>query len=170
MEKDFLDKFYLGFIQLNPYVYNTDIARRMLYDVNYDPFCEDHPIYSMIYGNVVLLRREGDNFYDEYSSRYRNEIKYKIGETNKYGIRLSYVKSFTDIYKEEPLVICKEEAEDDYNVQSYLYDNRQYYISHSKLDGSDAIIILDSYYGDEVVRQEYYNLLIQDKDKEIIKK
>lgn len=155
---EFLEQFYLGFIQLNPYVYRKDVARRLLYGIDYDPFCEDDLVTSMIFGKIVLLRRDGDVFYDEYSSRYKNEIKYRLGETEKHGIRLTYVKKFCDVYKEKPITLIKEETEDFYDVQMYLYDNREYYISHSKLDLTDAIVILDEEPAN-IVRDEYFKLL-----------
>jgi len=151
-----LDDYYIGFIQLNPYVYSKEKASRLLDGIDYDPFSEVDPLTGMIQGLVVLLRKEGDIFYDEYSSRYRNEVSYHLGETNKLGIKLTYIKPFQEIYPEPGVIVIKEEVEGNPEALSYLLENYDYYISHSKLDNSDAIVIMD----DErmlLVRDEYYD-------------
>jgi len=151
-----LSNYYLGFIQLNPFIYNRIKARRMIGEINYDPFCEEDILTGMIQGMVVLLRKENDIYYDEYSSRYKNEIKYKLNETNEYGIRLAYIKPFQELYQEKPLTLIKEKTENNYEVLEELFYTREYYISHSTLDGSDAIVIIDDEKAD-LVREEYYD-------------
>lgn len=154
-----IDNYYIGFIQLNPFVYNRETARRMIDEVNYDPFCEVDIISGMIEGAVVLLRKEENIFYDEYSSRYRNEIKLELGKTDKHGIKLSYVKKFTDVYKEEPTTLIKEEVEKDYNTLERLLLEHDYYISHSILDKTYVPITLDNETRMYDVREEYFDIV-----------
>lgn len=171
-----LNDYYIGFIQLNPYVYKREDAERLLDGINYDPFSEVDPLTGMIEGLVVLLRREGDIFYDEYSSRYKNEVSYHLGETNKFGIKLTYIKPFQEVYPEPGIAAIKEEVEGNPEALEYLLENCDYYISHSKLDRSDAIVIMD----DErmlQVRDEYYDKFFaqpyrekEEKEKEKQKK
>lgn len=160
MNKDLekIDKYYLGFIQLDPTVYDKEKARRMIDDINYDPFCEVDILTGMLQGIIVLLRKEGNIFYDEYSSRYKNEIKLHLGKTNQYGIRLSYVKKFNDIYTEDPVTLIKEDVEKDYLKMYELLFEHEYYISHSKLDKSYVPVIIDEEKMLEV-REEYFELV-----------
>lgn len=154
---DKIDNYYLGFIQLDPTVYTRDTARRMIDTINYDPFCEEAEIVGMIQGKVILLRKENDIFYDEYSSRYKNEIKLKLGETEKHGIRLTYVKKFTDVYTEKPLTLVKEEIENDYNAMYDLLFEHEYYISYSKLDKTYVPVIINEEKMLEA-REEYFDI------------
>lgn len=164
MNKDLkkIDNYYIGFIQLNPFVYDSYTAKRMLDGINYDPFCETNIINGMIEGATVLLRKEGNVFYDEYSSRYKNEIKLKLGETNKHGIRLAYVKKFIDIYKDDPKTLIKEEVEKDFETMYELTSEDSYYISHSILDKTYVPITLDNDIRMEDVREEYYRLFYRE--------
>lgn len=160
MNKDLkkIANFYIGFIQLDPFVYDEFTARRILDETNYDPFEGMDKLSGMIEGAVVLLRKEGNIFYDDYSSRYRNEIKLQLGKTDKHGIRLSYVKKFTDVYKDEPKTMVKEEVEKDYNALCDLLFEDSYYICYSKLDKFYVPITLDDDIRMFDVRDEYYEL------------
>ncbi len=152
-----IDNYYLGFIQLNPFVYRRDIATRMIGEINYDPFCEEDEIIGLVQGKVVLCRKEGDVFYDEYSSRYKNEIKLKLGETEKHGIKLTYVKKFTDVYQEEPPTLIKEEVEENYAEMYDLLFEHEYYIAYSKLDKTYVPVIINDEKMLEV-REEYFDI------------
>lgn len=168
-----IDNYYIGFIQLDPFVYDEFTARRILDEVNYDPFDKINKLNGMIEGDVVLLRKEGDTYYDEYSSRYRNEIKLHLGKTDKHGIRLSYVKKFSDVYKdEEPVILIKEDYEKDLmSVYDLLFES-SYFISYSKIDKNYVPITLDENIRMYDVRDEYYDLVFRQplKHKEIVKK
>lgn len=155
-----IDNYYLGFIQLDPTVYNRDTARRMIDDVNYDPFCEESEIVGMIQGKVILLRKEGDIFYDEYSSRYKNEIKLKLGKTEKHGIRLTHVKKFTDVYKKKPQILVKEDVENDCSLLYDLLFEHEYYISYSKLDKTYVPVIINEEKMLDV-REEYFDIFFR---------
>lgn len=152
-----IENYYIGFIQLNPMIYTKDKARRMMDVVNYDPFCEENEIVGMIQGKVVLLRKENDVFYDEYSSRYKNEIKLKLGETEEHGIKLTYVKKFTDVYTKTPKTFIKEEVEENYEILYDVLFEHEYYISYSKLDKTYVPVIIQEEKMLEV-RDEYFDI------------
>ena len=48
----------------------------------------------MIMGQVVLLKKEGTSYSDYDNSLYKNELMYKLGRVNSYGIILAYVRNF----------------------------------------------------------------------------
>lgn len=164
MNKDMrkIDNYYIGFIQLDPFVYDEFTARRILDEANYDPFEGMGRLNGMIEGAVVLLRKEGNIYYDEYSSRYRNEIKLELGKTEKHGIRLTYVKKFTDVYKDEPKTLVKEDVEKDFNELCDLLFEYSYYISYSKIDKTYVPVTLDDNIRMYDVRDEYYELAFQE--------
>lgn len=164
MNKDIkkIDNYYIGFIQLNPFIYDRYTAKRILDETNYDPFSEDEILSGMIEGAVVLLRKEGNIFYDEYSSRYRNEVKLELGKTNKFGIRLAHIKKFTDVYKKEPLTLVQEDLKkENYNTLCKLLFEHEYYISYSKLNKTYVPITLDDDIRMYDVRDEYFELFYQ---------
>lgn len=174
MNKDLkkIANFYIGFIQLDPFVYDEFTARRILDEANYDPFEGMGRLNGMIEGDVVLLRKENNIYYDDYSSRYRNEIKLELGKTEKHGIRLSYVKKFTDVYKDEPKTLVKEDVEKNFEELCDLLFEYSYYISYSKIDKTYVPVTLDDNIRMYDVRDEYYELAFRQplKHKENIKK
>lgn len=174
MNKDMrkIDNYYVGFIQLDPFVYDEFTARRILDEANYDPFEGMGRLNGMIEGAVVLLRKENNIYYDDYSSRYRNEIKLELGKTEKHGIRLSYVKKFTDVYKDEPKTLVKEDVEKNFEELCDLLFEYSYYISYSKIDKTYVPVTLDDNIRMYDVRDEYYELAFRQplKHKENIKK
>lgn len=174
MNKDMkkIDNYYIGFIQLDPFVYDEFTARRILDEANYDPFEGMGRLNGMIEGDVVLLRKENNIYYDDYSSRYRNEIKLELGKTEKHGIRLSYVKKFTDVYKDEPKTLVKEDVEKNFEELCDLLFEYSYYISYSKIDKTYVPVTLDDNIRMYDVRDEYYELAFRQplKHKENIKK
>lgn len=174
MNKDMrkIDNYYVGFIQLDPFVYDEFTARRILDEANYDPFEGMGRLNGMIEGAVVLLRKENNIYYDDYSSRYRNEIKLELGKTEKHSIRLSYVKKFTDVYKDEPKTLVKEDVEKNFEELCDLLFEYSYYISYSKIDKTYVPVTLDDNIRMYDVRDEYYELAFRQplKHKENIKK
>ena len=69
-----LDDYYLGLIFATPEYFSNPQKNRYLTGLSYDPFQELPPALSMILGNVVLLKKEGNVFYDEDYSRYPKEL------------------------------------------------------------------------------------------------
>lgn len=170
IKEDIIDDYYLGLILLNPYIYNKDTARRMLDDVNYDPFADMNLITGMIQGEVTLLRKCNDSEYcDEYSSRYKNEVKLRLGQTNEYGIKLVHLKPFSKVFKEEPPVLIKEDLEKDFSPLEDILFNNEYYLRYSKLDKTTVPVIVreDKL---EIVRDEYYEKTYRNKNNQYIKK
>lgn len=138
-----LDDYYLGVITVDPSYFNNPKRYRMINDVNYDPFSDLSFAEALIKGVPTLLRKNGEVYYDEYNSRWKNELKYSLGVSNDLGIVLSFVKPFKDYFEEEPVVYIKEEVESDYELMEEIFHNHFYYIARSKLDRSEAIVVVD---------------------------
>lgn len=152
-----LKDYYLGLIRLNPFVYKKDKAERMLYDVNYDPFAEIDMPTAIFQGIVTLLKKINEEEYCvEYASRYKNEVKVKLNQTNNLGINLVYLKPLQEVYKEKPRTFIKEEIEDNYEILEDILFNDEYYLVYSKLDKTTVpIIVREEKF--EIVREEYFD-------------
>lgn len=149
-----LSNYYLGLIQLNPFEYDRTKARRMIGDINYDPFSDIDILTGFIQGLVILLKKENDKYIDEYSSRYKNEIKYELNKTNNYGVKLTYVKPFTEVYTTPTKLFIKEDLEDNPELFEEMLDY-EYVIQYSKIEKEAVpVIINDSLM--HTVREEYY--------------
>jgi hypothetical protein len=159
-----LNDYYVGLIQLDPNVYNRDNCRRMLGDINYDPFCNIDEITGIVIGELALLRKDGDNFFDIYNSRFKNELKYQVNKTNKFGIKLLYVKPFKEIYNEDELILDKDEVMNNCDLLDELIISREYYIGYSKEEKNYDIVILNDTLL-EGVREEYYDKFYRNDDK-----
>lgn len=140
-----LDQYYLGIIipELVYYQNSNPKKSRMLNGVSFDPFEEVAPLYALIFGVPTLLRKEDDLYYDEYYSRWKNEVAYQEGEPNLLGIILGYVKPFREYYPEASHTYIKEDVENDPSLMRQLWEEHSFYIAHSRLDRSDAIVLFD---------------------------
>lgn len=153
-----LDDYYLGLIFVRPEYFSNPERKRVIWDVSFDPFHEVSPDVAMIFGKVVLLKKKDDIYYDEYYSRYPNELAYKLGEDNKLGIKLVHVKPFAECYHEEVNIFVEEDVfKDSYMALEML--EHSYYVIHSKLKKSDAIVI-NCEEPMEIVRHEYFKDLL----------
>lgn len=138
-----INDYYIGVLLASPDYYSDNRRFRMFQDVSFDPFQNISVIQSFFSGVPTLLRRDGDKYYDEYYSRWRNEISYHLGKPNDLGITLAHVKPFSECYQEDAVFYIQEDIEDDYWTLEELLLTRSYYITHSKLMNTDAIVILD---------------------------
>lgn len=148
--------YYFGVIVATPEYLKNPKRTRLLEGVDYDPFSEIPENEALIFGVITLLRKEvknGKEYYiDEYHSRYSNEIHYQFQEPNRLGIVLAYVKPFTDYYQEAPTWYCEEDIIDR-DLLPYLYENHTYYISYSKKQNNEALIVLENY--EDSILDEY---------------
>lgn len=117
---EFFNDYYIGLLLLNPLIYDKNIATRIVDGINYDPFCECDMPTAIFQGTLTLVRKVGDKYCLEYESRYKNEIILNLGETNKYGIYLAYIKPFCEVYQKRPKLLIKEEIENDYDKMCEL--------------------------------------------------
>lgn len=165
-----IDEYYLGVIIAHPSYFTNPKSVRVLYDTSFDPFQELNPVQAVTIGVPTLLHKVEDIYYDEYHSRWNNELGYKLGEINSIGITLAYVKPFKEYYPEKPCVYIKEEVENNPLLMERIFFDHSYYIAHSKLNRRDAIITLDQGPTD-AVRIDYLNDLLRKSNcKEFIKK
>lgn len=87
-----VNDYYLGLIFSSPNYYkNKKSKQRLLSCPEADPFCELTKEQALIVGNVVLLRKSNDTYYDEDYSIFRNELSYHLNKPNRLGIVLAYV-------------------------------------------------------------------------------
>lgn len=139
-----LNNYYLGIIIADMTYFNNKKRYRMIGDVSYDPF-DGHPFpVATISGIPTLLRKENDIYYDEHFSRFKNELSYKLNEANNLGIILAYAKPFLEFFDENDAYFIKEDVENDPKINEFIFNNFEYYISHSKLNKSDAVVIIDN--------------------------
>ncbi len=154
-----LDKYYLGLILLNPFVYNKKRQLRYYQGVNWDPFCSMEPSYGMFVGLITILKKDEETFYDEIYSRFDKEVAYHIGETNKYGIFLAHVKNIKKCFPNfVPTIYELDELIAEDALEKML--TAPYYIC--KDSNEYSIVLLDE--EDEnvlKVREEYYQKLLK---------
>ncbi len=162
---EFFNDYYIGLLLLNPLIYDKNIATRIVNGINYDPFCECDMPTAIFQGTLTLVRKVGDKYCLEYESRYKNEIILNLGETNKYGIYLAYIKPFCEVYQKRPKLLIKEEIENDYDKMCELLFNDEYYLSFSKMDKSIVPVIINEN-NMNLVREEYYDKFFRNKTYE----
>ena len=138
-----IDDYYLGIIKPHKSYYDKKNQYRYLGEESFDPFLELKDYEAMILGVKTLLHKSKNTYFDEYYSRYKNELFYHLEKINNIGIFLDFVRPFQDYYKEEPTIYIQEDIEDDYDQLLDILSHHSYYIAYSKLTRSDAIIILD---------------------------
>lgn len=135
-----INDYYLGVIIAHPsYFENLESEKRRIADVECDPFFSLSFEQSITIGTVVLLRRNGDNYYDEDYSRFPNELCYQENKTNRYGITLAYQKPLLDYCYGEVKIFDRESLFDEENLLDAL--SRSYYVVHSKLTGEYNVVI-----------------------------
>lgn len=138
-----LDDYYLGVILAHPDYYQNEKRKRLINDVSFDPFISVPPVIAITVGIVTLLHKKKDIYYDEYNSRWENELSYRLKEANPLGITLAYVKPFKDCYHEDPTTYIEEEMEHNPEQLEDALFNHSYYIVHSKLKKKDTIVIAE---------------------------
>ncbi len=156
-----IQDYYLGVIIPQLSYYQNPQRHRYIGDISFDPFNEIPPIVALTMGEVTLLHKKGENYYDEYYSRYKNELYYKLGETNNLGIILAFAEPFQKYYAEEPVFYNQEDIESDYYKLAEILDKHSYYIAHLKLNKTDAIMTLDDNPIMQV-RDDYIKMLYHD--------
>jgi len=139
-----LEDYYLGVIIADMSYFNNPKRYRTCGNISYDPFNRQPFEVAAVCGVVTLLRKKDDIYYDEFYSRYKNELCYSLNEANKLGIVLAYVRPFLDFYEFNDVYYIKEDIENDVEMNEFILENYEYYISHSKLDKSDNLEIVDS--------------------------
>ncbi len=157
-----IENYYLGVILAHPTYYRKDRPPRYLDGINFDPFENFFPIEALTYGATTLLYKKGDTFYDEYNSIFKYELAYQLGKVNKERIVLAYYRNVTDYYDEEAPVFIKEEIENNSALMERVFNEYPCYISHSKIDKTDALIIQDGF-GHYQIHEDYRNSLFGKK-------
>lgn len=135
--------YYLGIIIPRVDYYQNNDRNRCVASISFDPFDNIPHSLALTMGEVTLLCKKGDKYYDEYYSMYKNELYYKMDEANKLGIMLVFVEPFQKYYTESPVFYDQEEMDKDYYKFFEVCGSRSYYIAHSKLYKEDAIVTLD---------------------------
>ena len=138
-----LDDYYLGIIIAHPDYFKNPKRNRFMGKVNFDPFNGKLFEEAIVKGIPTLLRKKNDIYFDEYFSRWKNELGYSLGVANDLGIVLAFVKPFTEYYDQEPVFFIKEDVEEKAQLMEEIFHNYDYYIAHSKLDRSDAIVVVN---------------------------
>ncbi len=161
-----LEAYYLGLIFATPEYFSNPKKNRYLADLSYDPFQELSPAVSMILGNVVLLKKEGNVFYDEDYSRYPKELAYQLNQTNSLSIHLAHVKPFTDCYPEEAYIYDEEEFSKDPDLAMEMI-GLPYYIIHSNLTNQEALVLVDESRRD-MVRFEFFRNLLSPEEYDYV--
>lgn len=164
-----LNNYYLGIIITDISYFNNPKRYRMIGDVSYDPFEGKSFPVATVCGIPTLLRWEDDVYYDEFFSRFKNELSYKLNKSNNLGIVLAYVKPFLEFYEKNDSYFIKEEVEGNFKFNEFIFDNYEYYISHSKLDRSDAVVIIDNMPMLDF-HMSYYDYLTEKFDEKILRK
>lgn len=163
-----INDYYLGVIIAHPsYFRNPESKKRCMENKEYDPFFSLSFEQAITIGIVTLLRKSGDNYYDEDYSRYKNELCYQEHKTNRYGIMLAYQKPLLDYCYEETEIFDIESLYDEENLLDAL--TRSYYVVHSKLTGEYDVVINDESvfslvkedYLKDLVGEETYGEMIQ---------
>ena len=138
-----MNEYYLGVILAHPDYFNNPKRHRYYGGVSFDPFAETLPVCALKTGIVTLLHKVEENYYDEYYSRYKNEIAYQLGTSNNLGLILAYARPFQDYYEEQPKIYIQEEIDNNSQKLEELYNNHSYYIVHYKYSKDYAIVQLD---------------------------
>lgn len=156
-----IHNYYLGVILAHPnYFQNSKSRIRAIQDIEADPFSSLTLEQALITGVVTLLRKEGDSYYDEDYSRYKNELHYELYKTNSLGIALVYVKPFVECYHEEAVFYTQEDVLLQPEVLEEMALSHSYYVMHSKVTNQNAIVIND-YEPMSMVREEYLRNLLE---------
>lgn len=138
-----INDYYLGVIVPTiPYYLNIKRHRYFLGE-SFDPFYGMSPQVALIQGQATLLQRVGDDYYDEYFSIYRHELRYHLNKTNSLGIMLAYARPFQSYYEEDALIYSQEDLDSSYQKMDEVFNRHSYYVSYSAYNKQYAIIQLD---------------------------
>lgn len=157
-----INNYYLGVILAHPsYFRNPESKRRQLENKECDPFFSLTFEQAIILGTTTLLKKQGDCYYDEYYSRYRNELRYQEKGTNQYGITLAFLKPFSEYFVEEAKIFEEESLFSEEEIVEELLSH-SYYVVSSKLTREYNVIINDEN-GLSLVKEDYLKDLLGDK-------
>lgn len=94
-----IENLYLAIIiRRKDYYKNINNQNRYYNGINYDPFFKEDDVISEYIGIPTIVLKNNDKYEDLLFSRFKNEILYKLNEFNKMGIKLIYLKPFSDYY------------------------------------------------------------------------
>lgn len=141
-----INDYYLGVIIGSPNYYNNKYTqKRLISNLYADPFFGLGKEQLLITGQVVILRKQHDTYYDEEYSIYQNELSYHLGKENRYGIILAYVKPFSDYFSEDVHIYNLKEIEnDDCFFEKILFHS--YYVMYTEEINNYSIITNDITY------------------------
>lgn len=168
-----INDYYLGVILAHPsYFRNPESRMRCVGNAENNPFQLLSFEQAIVIGEATLLRKKGDKYYDEYYSRYKNELCYQEKRTNRFGITLAYQKPFLDYCLEETKIFDQESLFfDEEMVEDAV--TRSYYVVQSKLRDEYNVVINDedvfSYvkedYLTELLGEEVFDRMVQKSKK-----
>ncbi len=161
-----INDYYLGVILATPSYYNNGNSKKRINSCpDADPFYGFSREQAMIMGQVVLLKKEGTSYSDYDNSLYKNELMYKLGRVNSYGIVLSYVRRFTDYFSTDCSIYSYEKALDNpFLLEDMILED--YYVMHSNLTRDDVIVINNDAIKEQV-RIDYLKKLFSDNNMDI---
>lgn len=161
-----IDDYYLGVILASPSYYNNGNSKKRINSCpDADPFYGFSREQAMIMGQTVLLKKEGTSYSDYDNSLYKNELMYKLGRVNSYGIVLSYVRRFTDYFSIDCSTYSYEKALDNpFLLEDMILED--YYVMHSNHTRDDVIVINNDAIKEQV-RIDYLKKLFSDNNMDI---
>ncbi len=163
-----IDDFYLGLIFPTPNYFTNHISRnRLIQYPEADPFSEFDEKDALVLGQVVLLKKNGDKYSDEEYSIFDNELTYKLGETNRLGITLAYVRPFLDYFDDSYFVISHEDTCLDDHLLEFAF-SQPYYVSYYKTTGNYHIVINELHTMDNFRYDFFLDLLGEDDFNKIV--
>lgn len=140
-----INNYYIGVIRASFDYYKNPKNIRMLQGISYDPFKDIPMLEAFAFGVTTLLKKVDNLYYDEHNSRWKNELKYELHQTNTLGISLEYIKPFSECYSEKPTVYIQEELDSNQKLMEYIFQHHSYIVSHSRLYKNEVLMILQEY-------------------------
>lgn len=169
-----VNDYYLGLIFSSPNYYkNKKSKQRLLSCPEADPFYGLTKDQSLIIGNVVLLRKSNDTYYDEDYSIFRNELSYHLNKPNRLGIVLAYVKPFSECYSDTPKIYNQDDIFGNDDIIDEIIDLPYYVIHYEDNDNYSVIINEDSplisvryeYFRTMMGNEDFYNMINHDSSQ-----
>ena len=158
-----INDYYLGLIFSSPNYYKNSKSKQRLFSYpDFDPFWELTKEQSLIVGNIVLLRKKNDTYYDEDYSIFRNELSYHLNKPNRLGIILAYVKPFSECYNDVPKIYNINDINNDDEIIDEII-NLPYYVVHYE-DNDDYAVIINEDSPLISVRNEYFRNIMGNED------
>ena len=158
-----INDYYLGLIFSSPNYYKNSKSKQRLFSYpDFDPFWELTKEQSLIVGNIVLLRKKNDTYYDEDYSIFRNELSYHLNKPNRLGIILAYVKPFSECYNDVPKIYNINDINNDDEIIDEII-NLPYYVVHYE-DNDDYAVIINEGSPLISVRNEYFRNIMGNED------